>query len=253
MRRLSALLLALFLAAPAAAQDVIADLSQSRVSITARYSGLQILVFGAIRPGPAGVGVPYDVIVTVSGPLEPVTVRRKDRIAGIWINDAAVTIGSAPTLYKIATTAPLDQILSETEDLRHSVSIPRAIRAVGLTAAVKDAPAFTEALIRIRENEGLYQIHEGGVSLQEGTLFRTDIDLPSNLVEGNYHARILLTHNKQVVAEFDDVLGVQKVGMERWIYSLAQEQALAYGVLSLAIAIAAGWGASAAFRYVRGS
>ncbi len=44
---------------------------------------------------------------------------------------------------------------------------------------------------------------------------------------------------------------VQKVGLERFLYSLSREQPLAYGLLSLAIAIAAGWGASAGFRYLR--
>ena len=251
MRFLAGVLLMIALALPAAAQDVIADLSQNLVSITARYSGSQILIFGAIRP--EGAAGPFDLIVTVSGPLTPVTVRRKDRVAGIWINDAAATIPAAPTLYDVATTAPLDEILSETEDIRHAISIPRAIRSVGLASKVDDPPAFTEALIRIREREGHYRVREGAVSLQGGTLFRTDIDLPSNLTEGNYLARIFLIRDRKVVARYERQLGVQKVGLERWIFNLAQEQALAYGVLSLVIAVAAGWGASAAFRYIRGS
>ncbi|MEM7491144.1 MAG: TIGR02186 family protein, partial [Pseudomonadota bacterium] len=38
---------------------------------------------------------------------------------------------------------------------------------------------------------------------------------------------------------------------ERFIYNLAHDRPLIYGLLSLAIAIAAGWGASAVFRLVR--
>ena len=41
---------------------------------------------------------------------------------------------------------------------------------------------------------------------------------------------------------------VRKVGLERWLYRLALEQPFIYGIMSLAIAISAGWGASAAFR-----
>ncbi|MGC1259467.1 MAG: TIGR02186 family protein, partial [Jannaschia helgolandensis] len=40
----------------------------------------------------------------------------------------------------------------------------------------------------------------------------------------------------------------QKVGLERWIYALANEEPILYGLLSLFIAIVAGWGASAVFR-----
>jgi uncharacterized protein (TIGR02186 family) len=257
IRRAALLAVLLIGAMPAAAQDVVADLSQSKVAITASFAGSHILVFGAVRyepgqsPDADPTENPLDVIVTVSGPLEPVTVRKKARRAGIWINTEALEIDAAPTLYKIATSRPQSEILSETEDLRHRISIPLAIRAVGTIGAVSDANAFTEALIRIRQKEGLYEELPGSVGLAEQTLFRTTISLPSNLVEGQYTTRIYLTRNKQVVAEYTRVLDVRKVGIERWIYNLAQDQALLYGLLSLAIAIAAGWSASAVFRYIR--
>jgi hypothetical protein len=39
--------------------------------------------------------------------------------------------------------------------------------------------------------------------------------------------------------------------LERWIYNLAHAYPLIYGILSLTIAIIAGWLASAVFRYIR--
>ena len=243
----------LLLAAPAPAQQIVADLSQSRVSIDARFEGSEIVVFGAIKQtGPPDPHLsPFEVIVTVSGPLTPVTVRKKDRVAGIWVNTEAVRIDAAPTLYKIAATAPLPEILFETEDLRHRVSIPRAIRSVGAPADVSDAARFTDALIRIRTREGNYAVAERGVRLAEQALFRANIALPANLVEGDYTTRIFLTRDKAVVAEFTQVLDVRKVGLERVIFTLAHAQPLAYAILALVIATAAGWGASAVFRYLR--
>jgi hypothetical protein len=47
------------------------------------------------------------------------------------------------------------------------------------------------------------------------------------------------------------LIDVRKVGLERWLYNLSREQSLVYGLLSLAIAIAAGWLASAAFAMIR--
>ena len=44
---------------------------------------------------------------------------------------------------------------------------------------------------------------------------------------------------------------VRKVGLERWLYRLAFDQPLLYGLMSLAVAVIAGWGASAAFRKLR--
>ena len=48
---------------------------------------------------------------------------------GIWINTDTVDLDAAPTFYAVATSGPLDRVLTNTEDLRHRVSIPRAIRS----------------------------------------------------------------------------------------------------------------------------
>jgi uncharacterized protein (TIGR02186 family) len=140
-------------------------------------------------------------------------------------------------------------VISYTEDLRHRISIPWAIRAVGTGAADRDA--FIDALVRVRTEAGLYQRSEGAVTLRDQTLFDTSIRLPANLVEGAYRTRIFLTRGGDVVDVFSQDISVRKVGLERWIFNLAYDRPLAYGLLSLAIAIAAGWLASAVFRYLR--
>ena len=246
IRRL-ALALALLAPAPAPAQEIVAALSQSDVSITSTFSGSEILVFGAIKDPPEGS--PLDVVVTVAGPLQRVVVRRKDRVAGIWVNAEAAEIDAAPAFYAVATTGPLDEVLTRTEDLRHAVSTHRAIRAVG--SGAQEPQRFVDALIRIRERAGAYLVAEGAVTLREGALFRTEIALPANLTEGDYEARILLTQDGRVVAQGTAVLEVRKVGLERFLFTLAHDAPVLYGLASLAIAIAAGWGASAAFRLMR--
>lgn len=255
MIRLLVLLLVLALPRPAGAdsgETVVAGLSQSRVAITARFDGSEILVYGAVRrEAPPPKSPPLQVIVTIEGPSAPVTVRKKDRRVGLWINSEAVEIDAAPSFYAVATTGPLSQILSETEDLRHRISVPRAIRAVGIAGEAEDAASFTAALIRIREAEGAYLVEEGGVTLSEETLFRTDVALPANLTEGSYRVRIYLLRGGTVIDENLSAITVRKEGLERWLTNLAHDQPLAYGLLSLLIAVVAGWGASAAFRFVR--
>ncbi|WP_425051366.1 TIGR02186 family protein [Psychromarinibacter sp. S121] len=249
------LLLILMLLAPAARADesVVAGMSQNRVSITANFDGSEILIFGAVKrfqPIPDEVA-PLEVVITVAGPSVPVTVWRKERVAGIWVNTDAVEVDRAPSFYAVATSGPFYEVMSNVEDLRHKVSLTRAIRSVGAPATVADASQFTAALMRIRERSDLYQLHEGTVEVREETLFRTSVGLPANLHEGNYTTRIFLTRGGTVVDAFETVIYVQKVGLERWLYVLAQEQALIYGLLSIALAIAAGWLASAVFRYLR--
>lgn len=247
-----ALLLLLALALPVSAEEVVLGLSQDSVSIATDFDGSEILIYGAIkRESPIPEGPPLQVIVTVAGPDRPVTVRRKERRFGIWVNVDAVEVDAAPSFYAVASSAPWTDVISHTEDLRHSVSIPNAIRSVGAPAEIAEAQRYTDAVIRIRSRARLYQTLESAVALREQTLFETSIAMPANLVEGAYPTRILLTRGGTVISIFETEIDVRKVGLERWLFTLSREQPLAYGLMSLAIAIAAGWGASAGFRLLR--
>jgi len=248
-----ALVLALTFATPLIADEtIVAGLSQSDVSITAGFDGQEILIYGAVRrEAPPPPGPPMQVIVTVEGPSAPLIVRKKARRAGIWVNAESVSIDSAPSFYAIASTVPLADALSEIDNLRYRITIPRAIRAVGITSEAADAPAFVQALLRLREADGDYRLIEGAVSLTESTLFRTDVALPANLVEGDYRVRLFLTRGGRVVDWQEQLIPVRKAGLERAIFDLSREKPLAYGLLSVSLAILAGWGAAALVRLLR--
>lgn len=242
----------LCLAAPVLAEEVVLGMSQNRVSINANFDGSEILLFGAVkRESAIQQDPPLEVVITISGPLQPVTVRHKERKLGIWINTESVEVDAAPSFYAVATSKPFDEIMSHIEDLRYKVSIPHMIRSVGAPMDVEDAQRFSDAIIRIREANGLYQTLENSVDVDQQTLFRTSIKMPANLTEGDYVTRIFLTRGGKVVSQIETSIDVRKVGLERWLFNLSRQRPLAYGLLSLAIAIAAGWGASAAFRMLR--
>ena len=238
---------------PAVSQDIVLGLSKQEIGITAFFDGSEILIFGAVKhESEASSEGDLDVVVTISSPRSPVTVRRKEKRLGIWVNVDALEVDLAPSFYAVATTRPFDEVVSKASDLWHQISVRQLIRAVSVPVAVENPEEFTEALVRVRENDGLYQTLSGAVILQDQTLFSTSVSLPSNLVEGAYTARIFLMNDGDVVSEYQTSIDVRKVGMERWLYNLAHERPVVYGLLSLAIAIFAGWAAAAAFRAVRG-
>ncbi len=238
-------------ALPLKAEEVVLGLSADEVAITATFDGSELLVFGAVKREAPIADEPLEVIVTIAGPSVPLTVRRKEKKLGIWVNTDAVEVKEAPSFYAVATTGPLKEVLAQIEDLRHRISIPKAIRLVGASPHVKSPQSFSEAVIRIRKKNRSYQLLEGAVALDQQTLFRTSIQLPSNLTEGDYATRIFLTRRGYVVSQFETTIDVRKVGVERWLFNLSRQQPMIYGLMSLAIAIAAGWGAAAAFQMLR--
>ncbi|KGJ05803.1 conserved hypothetical protein [Paracoccus halophilus] len=255
----------LAIALPARAQDaapespekeppekIVAGISRENIDITTSFDGSEIIIYGAVkRQAPIPADDPLDVVVAVAGPSEAVTVRHKERKLGVWVNTGRVDIGAAPNFYVIASTRPLHLILTPQQDQVHRISVPLVMRSFAGPLEVEDAVPYTEALVRLRQNSGYYRQDNGAVRLVENTLFRADVRLPSNLIEGAYSARIFLLRGGEVLDTFRAPIEVRKVGLERWLYRLALEYPFVYGIMSLAIAIAAGWGASAAFRQFR--
>lgn len=234
---------------PESPEQVVAGMSSDAVSITTSFDGSEILLYGAVkRETPIPSSSLLQVIATVEGPSRSVTIRRKERRFGIWVNAESVVVGSAPSFYAVATTAPLRLILDADEDARQRISIPTAMRSFARPVDVEDPVEFTEAMIDMRIAEGTYRLDEGAVTLVDDTLFRADFRLPANLVEGTYKTRIFLIRQGRIIDSYSAPLEVRKVGLERWLYRLAFDQPLIYGLMSLLIAAGAGWGASAAFR-----
>jgi uncharacterized protein (TIGR02186 family) len=234
-------------------ETVVTGLSTDNIALNASFDGSEIFVFGAVRrDAPVAPGTtPLDVVVTIKGPTGPAVVRRKERRFGIWVNTDTVRVREAPSFYAIAATGQLAELLSETERLRHGIGMEQAVRRVESHPTIHDTSDFAEAVVRLRENDGLYAQMDSGVSLAEQTLFQTRFTLPSNIVEGRYAAEFFLVRDRKVINSGATTILVEKTGIERWLYNLAHEKALAYGLLSLCLALTAGWLAATAFRIAR--
>jgi hypothetical protein len=69
---------------------LVPDVSARRIEIRYSFTGAQLLLFGAILY-PRGV-VPErtpDIAVVLRGPVEPILVREKQKVAGIWMKSAS--------------------------------------------------------------------------------------------------------------------------------------------------------------------
>ncbi|MCL5778135.1 TIGR02186 family protein [Limibaculum sp. FT325] len=237
----------------AAAEQVVAGLSQTRVSITTWFSGSEIFIYGAVkREAPIPQGAPLDVVIAVTGPSAPVIVRRKTREFGVWVNGPGLFVDAAPSFYAVSTTRPLEDVLSATADLRYGVGL----KGLGQVIRLVDAPRwlgeqrdeYLDAVVRLQRNRGVYYEQIGGVTVAEETLFQTRLQLPAQLVEGDYRARIFLTRDREVIDSFETSIAVRKVGLEHWVDEMAHKRSALYGVLSVVVALVAGWAASALFR-----
>lgn len=232
-----------------------ADVSTRNVPVTSNFAGTEIVVFGAVdysRQSSAEAGL-YDVVIVVVGTPTRLTVRKKGKMAGIWLNTDAVTFDSVPSYYAIASTRPLDEVASP-EVLKSTgigfdyVPMTLAKSAEGRTAP--EVKAFRQAIVGLKNKDRLYAVNEYAVAFIGRSLFRASIDVPANVVVGPFETRVFLFRNGELLSQYKASLELQRQGFEEVMYALAFRQPLVYGISIIAIAMSAGLLASALFRGV---
>jgi uncharacterized protein (TIGR02186 family) len=254
-----AVLLTAFAATPARAaepappptprEEVISDISTREISIQSNFTGIEILIFGSVDF--SGAVEPdkeiYDVIVVLRSPDQPVVVRRKERVAGIWVNGAGKVYPNVPGFYAVLSSRPLRAITSD-ETLK---TLGIGLNNIDFGRATKndsEEETFRSTVVRLKERQRLFQEHDDGVAFIGRSLFRASVDLPVNVPIGRYTADVYLFRDGQVVSKNQSTLEVNKAGFERAIYRLAFHHPLIYGLLAVLLAVLAGLVGWAAFR-----
>ncbi len=229
-------------AAPAASEILEVDLSERVVSITTGFTGSKVLLFGTS----GGEG---DVIVVVRGPASRAVVRRKGRIAGVWINRDRVVFNGVPAFYAIAASRRVADILPETVIRREQIGASNLRLVAESPATAEEAKIYGAALVRNQARLGLYPPETAPVTfLPSRRLFKTEIKFPANVPTGDYAIQVYLVRNGEVVKAESSGLTVQKAGLEWWIFDKAHRFSALYGLIAIVLALVAGWAAGEIFR-----
>lgn len=236
---------ALVLAATPAArgQELVADLSRHRVAISTGFTGSQVVLFGA-------TGGEGDVALVVRGPDERVVVRRKDRIAGIWVNRAGMVFEGVPAYYAVASNRPLEAFMSPAVMARNQIGVEHLRLTAEADGLEDEVATFRAALVRNKQRDGLFPVELGKVVFLGARLFRTDVYFPANVPTGNYTVKVFLIRDGQVVSAQTTPLFVSKIGMEAKISQFAHRNSFYYGLFAVVLALMAGWFADFVFRRV---
>jgi len=255
MRRLLPLLLILGALAPAKAQEPSAraavtpesiqiGLSTDVIAITADFSGADLTIFGNVENADPQISRQgrYDVIVVLEGPARSVTVRRKERVLGIWVNRRSRTFVNVPESYSIATTRMPQDItdplsyrqLSLGADYIHMEPESRAGNPVTLEE-------FEAALRDRKKAVGLYSERIGGVQFLSASLFRASLTLAPDVPVGTHKARAFLFRNGVFMKETSAQLAIVKAGFEQWLFRIAKNESVFYGLGAILLAILTGW------------
>jgi uncharacterized protein (TIGR02186 family) len=227
---------------------LVPDVSQRQVEIRYSFTGAELLLFGAILyPGGRVPSDPADIVVVLKGPVEPIVVREKQKVAGIWMNVESERFRSAPSFYAVASSRPLPDLVEDRIAAIYELGLRNLQLSPGAGATQREQQRFEAGLIDLMKRRQLYFENSRGVEISEGVLYRARLTIPARVPIGDYTAETFLIKDGKVLAAAVRDIRIEKLGFERFVATAAERWSLAYGLFAVLVSLLLGWGASAAF------
>jgi uncharacterized protein (TIGR02186 family) len=254
MRRIGGALIFILIACGcAAAERLVVSLSNHRVQITSNFIGEDLVLFGSITAD-SETGTTrsnYDLVVTVTGPRETFRTRRKERVAGIWVNVDAREFVRVPSYLAVLSNRPVKDIGDAATLRRLQIGLDNFLlpQRIGpdIADTVRDDP-YRVAFVRLESEHGLYREVPNAVTFLTPTVFRAAIPLPADVPTGGFAIDVKLFSGGAMVAQTNSALEVIKAGFEQYVADAARDHGLLYGIATALIALFTGWLASVIFR-----
>lgn len=220
---------------------LVPEVSQDEVRVRQGFTGTELLLYGAILdPAGRAGGREYDIVVVLKGPTEPIRMREKERILGVWMNAESSDFRSAPSFFAVASSRPVEEIVDE----RTAAIYELGTEFIQLSPSGEIEPEkqsrFAAGLVDQRQRLGLYKEDMNGVRISEQVLYQARISLPSNVVTGSYTAETFAIANGRVIASAIAEVEVRKVGFERFVEVASQRWSLIYGIIAVCLSVGMG-------------
>jgi uncharacterized protein (TIGR02186 family) len=228
---------------------LVPDISARQVQIRYSFAGAQLLLFGAIAyPNGRTPTRPADIAVVLRGPVQPILLREKQKIAGIWMNADSSRFRSAPSFYAVASSRPVADLVDERTASIYEMGIHNLQLSPGGATLPDKERHFEAGLLDLRSRAGLYSENPHGVEITDGILYRAVITIPSQVPVGTYTAETFLIDRGRVVAAATRDIQISKSGFERYVWLASRRDRFLYGLACVVLSLGLGWAAALAFR-----
>jgi uncharacterized protein (TIGR02186 family) len=213
-----------------------ATIEPARVEMTMFFTGSRVRVS-------APVGPDARVAVVLAGEERTISAKRKGKVLGLlWMNVGDVSFEAVPDVYLLRTSCPLGALA----DRATLYALGLGMDALGdrSTDTAEDRALFDE-LVRLKWDEGLWQVAESSVTLQRSqveaaTLATTEFLLPARTPPGRYRVSVYAFEDGRAEVAAEGTLVVVQAGAAALVSNLATHHGLLYGILAVVVAGAAG-------------
>jgi len=203
--------------------SLVVDTGTDRVAVTSRFTGRELLVFGALSH-------PGAVVVVLRSPPSTLAITQKVRTGPIWLTGQKVTVENLPGVFEIAASAPLDRLLSASTRQALGLDPRELIAKARFVPEPSDRQRWEQAVLQAKERSGSFVLADRAVKITDGRLFSVRLDLPASLPLGQYSLNTYLIRDGQVLAQSKERIDVEQVGLEQWVADVAEREPWLFGV-----------------------
>lgn len=257
MKHILALLLFFINVTMATAQEPIVETNETiEIIVTANtiiiepdFNGSDLYIAGVIGNAEPSARLrnQYDVIVVLEGPRQTITIRKKRRRLGMWVNADSITFERVPQYYSLATTRELRDITQMKTYERLHLGFDKIYMRANSDDEQMQA-YFRQALMDEKKRQHLYSENIGAVSFGKASLFTARFSLPANVPVGHYTVRAYLFKSGKYHRDATTELQVVKAHLAYLVFREAQAHSFLYGVFCVLTAIATGFAGRFIFR-----
>ncbi len=239
--------------AKSASAMLTAKANHDHITIDFFYHGSTVSVRGESDPD-------VDLVIKITSPEEHQVLKKKGKVGGVlWMNVGQLKFEHTPNFYAVHSTRKLDNILSTGERERYVIgyqALQKHVEVLPVASDQEKAQWFDE-FIKYKEESQVYASSSGKIEITKNTDGRQEYyiltDWPYQAAPGDYLVTVYAVKDGKVVERAESKVNVEQVGIVKALATMARDNAMFYGILSVGIALGAGFGVGLVFRKGGGS
>ncbi len=221
--------------------------NHNHIKIDFFYHGDEVSVSGTSDRG-------VDLIVKITSPETHLVMKKKGKMAGLlWMNVGTLNFEHIPNLYLLHSTKKIDELLSPEEMDKEIIGYPSLQRHVEIKPVENESEKerWFKEFVRFKEASKLYDISDGDILISEKSNnqeYYIKLPWPYQAQPGEYTVTIYAVKDKRIVEKASTTVLVEQVGGVKTFADMAKNNGALYGIISIVVAIAAGFGVGMIFR-----
>lgn len=229
-----------------ASAELTVKANHDHIKIDFLYHGSTVSVKGTSDTG-------ADLVIKIASPEGHEVLKQKGKVAGfLWMNTGTLNFERTPNLYSIYSTKKIEDILSAEEADKYVIGYPALSRHIEITpsSSADERSKWFNEFVKYKESSNLYGSSYGHITTSakgDKQSYYILTAWPYQAPPGDYLVTVYAVKDKKVIEKAEASVNVEQIGIIKALAGMAKNDAAWYGIVSIMVALAAGFGVSLVF------